>query len=93
MDKVSIELSKSFISDISKHKINHLYILRHNSQFSSFQFLMADLCDKDLYDLKILEALDYIEPVSKNKPSKEKGTEIYDWKQFKIAGRSSKDVT
>ena len=70
MDKVTIELSKLFISDISKHKNNHLYNLRHNSQFTSFQFLMADLCDKDLYDLKILETLDYIKSVSKKKPSK-----------------------
>ena len=33
---------------------------------------MADLCDKDLHDLKILEAIDYIKSVSKKKPTKER---------------------
>ena len=34
--------------------------------------MMADVCDKDLYDLKILEATDYIKSVSKKKPIKER---------------------
>ena len=34
-------------------------------------YIMADVCDKDLYDLKILEAIDYIKSVSKKKPTKE----------------------
>ena len=34
--------------------------------------MMADVCDKDLYDLKILEAIDYIKSVSKKKPTKER---------------------
>ena len=34
--------------------------------------MMADVCDKDLYDLKILEAADYIKSVSKKKPIKER---------------------
>ena len=29
---------------------------------------MADLCDKDLYDLKTLEAIDCIKSVSKKNP-------------------------
>ena len=33
-------------------------------------YIMADVCDKDLYDLKILEAVDYIKHVSKKKPTK-----------------------
>ena len=33
---------------------------------------MADVCDIDLYDLKILEAIDYIKSVSKKKPTKER---------------------
>ena len=33
-------------------------------------YIMADVCDKDLYDLKILEAIDYIKHVSKKKPTK-----------------------
>ena len=33
---------------------------------------MADVSDKDLYDLKILEAIDYIKSVSKKKPAKER---------------------
>ena len=32
---------------------------------------MADVYDKDLYDLKILEAIDYIKSVSKKKSAKE----------------------
>ena len=34
--------------------------------------IMADVCDKDLYDLKILEVTDYIKSVSKKKPTKER---------------------
>ena len=34
-------------------------------------YIMADVCDKDLYDLKILEAIDYIKSISKKKPTKE----------------------
>ena len=34
--------------------------------------IMADVCDKDLYDLKILEPIDYIKSVSKKKPTKER---------------------
>ena len=34
--------------------------------------IMADVCDKDLYDLKILEAIDYIKSVSKKKSTKER---------------------
>ena len=34
--------------------------------------MMADVCDIDLYDLKILEAVDYIKSVSKKKPTKER---------------------
>ena len=33
---------------------------------------MADVYDKDLYDLKILEAIDYIKSVSKKKSTKER---------------------
>ena len=33
---------------------------------------MADVSDKDLYDLKILEAIDSIKSVSKKKPTKER---------------------
>ena len=33
---------------------------------------MADIYDKDLYDLKILEAIYYIKSVSKKKPAKER---------------------
>ena len=33
---------------------------------------MADVCYKDLYDLKTLEAIDYIKSVSKKKPTKER---------------------
>ena len=33
---------------------------------------MADVSDKDLYDLKILEAIDYIKSVSKKKPAKKR---------------------
>ena len=33
---------------------------------------MADIYDKDLYDLKILEAICYIKSVSKKKPAKER---------------------
>ena len=33
---------------------------------------MVDVCDKDLYDLKILKATDYIKSVSKKKPTKER---------------------
>ena len=33
--------------------------------------MMADVCDKDLYDLKIFEAIDYIKTVSKKKTTKE----------------------
>ena len=33
---------------------------------------MADVYDKDLYDLKILEAIDYIKSVSKKKSAKER---------------------
>ena len=33
---------------------------------------MADVCDKDLYDLKILEAIDYIKSVSKKKSTKQR---------------------
>ena len=29
-------------------------------------------CDKDLYDVKILETIDYIKSVSKKKPTKER---------------------
>ena len=32
---------------------------------------MADVCVKDLFDLKILEAIDYIKCVGKKKPTKE----------------------
>ena len=35
-------------------------------------YIMADVCNKDLYDLKILEAIDYIKSVSKKKPPKER---------------------
>ena len=35
-------------------------------------YIIADVCDKDLYDLKILEAIDYIKSVSKKKPTKER---------------------
>ena len=38
---------------------------------------MADVCVKDLFDLKILEAIDYIKCVGKKKPTKKKGTETY----------------
>ena len=34
--------------------------------------MMADVCDKDLYDLKILEAIDYINSFSKKKPTKKR---------------------
>ena len=34
--------------------------------------MMADVCDKDLYNLKILEAIDYIKSVDKKKPKKER---------------------
>ena len=34
--------------------------------------IMANVCDKDLYDLQILEPIDYIKSVSKKKPTKEK---------------------
>ena len=34
--------------------------------------MMADVCDKDLDDLKILEAIDYIKSFSKTKPTKER---------------------
>lgn len=33
---------------------------------------MADICDKYLFDLKILEAIDYIKFVGKKKPTKGK---------------------
>ena len=33
---------------------------------------MADVCVKDLFDLKILEAIDYIKCVGKKKPTKER---------------------
>ena len=33
---------------------------------------MADVSDKDLYDLKILEAIDSIKSISKKKPTKER---------------------
>ena len=33
---------------------------------------MADVSDKDVYDLKILEVIDYIKSVSKKKPKKER---------------------
>ena len=33
---------------------------------------MADVCDKELYDFKILEAIYYIKYVSKKKPKKER---------------------
>ena len=33
---------------------------------------MADVCDKDLYDLKMLEAIDYINSFSKKKPTKKR---------------------
>ena len=54
---------------------------------------MADVCVKDLFDLKILEAIDYIKCVGKKKPTKKKGTETYGQKQFRIAGRSFIDFT
>ena len=34
--------------------------------------MMADVCDKDLYDFKILEAIDYTKSVGKKKPTKER---------------------
>ena len=34
--------------------------------------MIADVCNKDLYDLKILEAIDYIKSFSKKKPTKER---------------------
>ena len=52
---------------------------------------MADVCDKDLYDLKILEAIDYITSVSKKKPTKERILKYIE--QFKVVGRSFTDVT
>ena len=33
---------------------------------------MADVCVKDLFDLKMLEAIDYIKCVGKKKPTKER---------------------
>ena len=33
---------------------------------------MVDICDKDLYDLTILEAIDYVKSVSKKRPTKER---------------------
>ena len=33
---------------------------------------MADVCDKELYDLKTLATIDYIKYVSKKKPTKER---------------------
>ena len=33
---------------------------------------MVDICDKDLYDLKILKTIDYIKSITKKKPAKEK---------------------
>ena len=33
---------------------------------------MADVCDKNLFSLKILEAIDYIKSVSKKKRTKER---------------------
>ena len=38
---------------------------------------MADVYDKDLYDLKILEAIDYIKSVSKKIINKRKDTETH----------------
>ena len=34
--------------------------------------MIADVCNKDLHDLKILEAIDYIKSFSKKKPTKER---------------------
>ena len=34
--------------------------------------MMADVCDKDLYDLKILAVINCIKSVSKKKPTKER---------------------
>ena len=33
---------------------------------------MVDICDKDLYDLKILKTIDYIKSITKKKPTKER---------------------
>ena len=44
--------------------------------FQTFQdekeTMMSDVCDKDLYNLKILKVIDYINHVSKKKPTKER---------------------
>ena len=34
--------------------------------------MMGDVCDKELYNFKILKAIDYIKSVSKKKPTKER---------------------
>ena len=34
--------------------------------------IMADVCDKDLFDLKMLEVIDYIKSVSKTNATKER---------------------
>ena len=39
--------------------------------------MVAEVCDKDLHDLKILEAIDYIKSVSKKETTKRKDTKIY----------------
>ena len=46
--------------------------------------VMEDVCDKDLYDLKILEAIDYIKSVSKKKPAKERILKFMDSSNLKL---------
>ena len=47
---------------------------------------MADVCYKDLYDLKILEAIDYIKSVSKKKPTKERILKFMTRSNLKLQG-------
>ena len=48
--------------------------------------IMANVCDKDLYDLQILEPIDYIKSVSKKKPTKERILKFMTRSNLKLQG-------
>ena len=53
----------------------HLWLWTSKFQLGTrlpFQRTMADICEKDLFELKFLEAIVYITSVSKKKPTQEK---------------------
>ena len=56
-------------------KVRFFYLLFYYLFYSKNFFkagFTADVSNKDLYDLKILEAIDYIKSVRKMKPTKER---------------------